>query len=157
VKYLLDQHELVANFVAAMIPHVAARGFGACRAIGILDDKDELVAGLVYSHFNPEAGYLEISGAALPRHQWATRQTLVVMHAYPFLQLQCQMVVMRVAASDERLLRQLRALGYEFIGVPRLFGRDRDGMLCYLTDDAWKANKITRRLLRASKQQQEAA
>jgi RimJ/RimL family protein N-acetyltransferase len=157
VKYLLDQHELVANFVSAMIPHVAARGFGACRAIGIVDDKDELVAGLVYSHYDPQAGHLEISGAALPGRPWATRETLRIMHAFPFGQCGCQMVVMRVAASDERLLRQLRALGYELIGVPRLFGRDRDGMLCYLTDDAWKANKITRRLLRASKQQQEAA
>jgi RimJ/RimL family protein N-acetyltransferase len=157
MKYLLDQHELVARFVAAMIPDIAARGFGACRAIGIVDDKDELVAGLVYSHYDPQAGHLEISGAALPGYQWATRETLRIMHAFPFGQCGCQMVVMRVRASDERLLRQLRALGYELIGVPRLFGRDRDGVLCYLTDDNWKANRITRRLLRNGKQQQEAA
>jgi hypothetical protein len=33
MKYLLDQHDLVARFVAAMIPRAAARGLGPCRAI----------------------------------------------------------------------------------------------------------------------------
>jgi RimJ/RimL family protein N-acetyltransferase len=157
MKYLLDQHELVANFVAAMIPDIAARGFGACRAIGIVDDKDELVAGLVYHKLNPEAGTIEISGAALPGKFWATPQTLQLLHGYPFGQCGCQMVMMRVRASNERLLRQLKALGYIFIGVPRWFGRDDDGVLCLLTDEAWRSNKITSRLHRDLKQHEKAA
>ena len=140
-----------------MIPEIGPLGFGNCRAIGICDDNDELIAGLVYNNFNPKAGTMEISGAALPGKYWATPQTLLYMHTFPFGQCRCQMVTMRVRKSDERLLRQLRALGYELVGLPRIFGRDEDGVICYLTDDAWKANKITRRLLRSHKQQLEEA
>ena len=145
MKYLVDQPDLVAEFVARMIPHVGALGFGRCRAIGVVDDNHELVAGLVYHHMDPHSGIIEMSGAALPGHQWATRETLKLMYQYPFLQVGAQMVVMRVLYSDERLLRQLAALNYEFIRVPRLFGRDRDGVLCLLTYEDWVANKLCRR------------
>ena len=149
MKYALNNHDLVARFVASLIPHVRARGFGNCRAIGICDDKDELVAGLVFSHFDPEAEVMEISGAALPGHFWATPQTLQLLHGYPFGQCGCQMVIMRVQASDERLLRQLKSLGYEFVGLPRIFGRDKDGIYCWLTKEAWMENRITKRLFRS--------
>ena len=157
MKYALNDHDLVARFVASLIPHVRARGFGNCRAIGICTDKDELVAGLIYHALDPEAGLIEISGAALPGYQWATRETLKIMHAFPFGQCGCQMVVMKVRWSDERLLRQLAALGYEFIKVPRLFGRGQDGVLCCLTEEEWRSNKITRRLLRSHRQLDEEA
>src|SRR5262245_26453048 len=127
MRYLVDHHDLVASFVARMIPHVGALGFGRCRAIGVVNDDDELIPGLVYHHLDPATGIIEMSGAALPGHQWATRETLKLMYQYPFLQCGCQMVIMRVLLSDERLLRQLAALNYEFIKVPRLFGRGRDG------------------------------
>ena len=35
------------------------------------------------------------------------------------------MVKMQVLASDDRLLRQLPAFGFDRIPVPRLYGRDR--------------------------------
>jgi RimJ/RimL family protein N-acetyltransferase len=154
MKYLFGQHEIVADFVAWMIPHVRERGFGNCRAIGIVDDDDELIAGLVYHHLSIEAQLMEISGAALPGKQWATRETLRIMHEYPFLQCGCQMVVMKVLASDERLLRMLAMLGYRFITLPRLFGRERDGVYCYLTYENWCANKIAKRLERKKAQEQ---
>ena len=53
MRYVLDQHELVADFVAQMIPHMRERGFGPCRAIGVVDDNDELIAGLVYHNLRP--------------------------------------------------------------------------------------------------------
>jgi hypothetical protein len=156
MKYVYDQSELVANFVAQMIPHVRALGgFGRCSAIGITETiggRDELVAGLVYHQFDPLAGLMEISGAALPGVQWATRRTLLVMHSYPFGLCKCQMVIMRVARDNERLLHQLLRLGYELTEFPRMFGREKDGAICRLTDDKWRAHKITKRLLRGQQQ-----
>ena len=146
LRYLYGQDELVAHFVAQMTSHVRERGFGKCRAIGIVNADSELIGGLVYHNFDDGAGVIEISGAALPGHLWLTRETLRQMHGYPFEQCRCQMVVMRVLASNERLLRQLAALGYAFIRFPRLFGRDRDGVICSLTDDAWRDSRIARRL-----------
>lgn len=153
LRYVLDQHELVADFVARMIPHLR-RGFErAYKAIGIVNEDDELIAGLVY-HFWPEAQIAEISGAALPGHYWLTRMTLRVMHEYPFEQCLCQMVIMRIRFDDERLKRQLAMIGYEFVRLPRIFGPDQDGIHCYLTEEAWMDNKILKRLRRGSDLQQ---
>jgi hypothetical protein len=55
------------------------------------------------------------------------------------------MVINKVLASDVRHLRSLAVLGYKFIEFPRLFGRDKDGVICRLTYEAWMENKICRR------------
>jgi hypothetical protein len=47
-------------------------------------------------------------------------------------------------ADAERNLRQLAAYNYSFIRVPRMCGRNRDAVLCLLSDDAWRANKFNR-------------
>jgi hypothetical protein len=56
------------------------------------------------------------------------------------------MVVQRTPADSERLLRILAAYNYSFILLPRLFGRDRDGVLCALTREAWEDNRFNQRL-----------
>ena len=56
------------------------------------------------------------------------------------------MVVQRTPADDERLLYVLSRYGYAFCPVPRLFGRNRDGVVCCLTREAWEANKFNQRL-----------
>lgn len=146
LRYVLDQHELVADFVAQMIPECRERGFGACRAIGVLDAHDELIAGIIYHGYQPAddegPGVMEMSAAALPGYRWLTPTTLKVMYQFPFLQCGCQMVVMRTRADNEHILRQLAAFNYMLIPVPRLYGRHADGVVCLLTDDDWAANKI---------------
>lgn len=148
LDYVYGHDELVANFVAQLIPSCRARGFNASalKAMGIIDQDGKLIAGMVYHNWDPEAGVLEMSGAALPGKQWLTRETIKRMYQYPFLQCGCQMIFMRVEAADERLLRQLAALNYSFIKIPRLGGRDRDIVLCLLTVENWATNKFCRRL-----------
>jgi hypothetical protein len=148
LTYLFGKDELVASFVAAMIPHLHGRGFGRCRAVGVINKDNELIAGWVCHHLAPEAGLMEISAAALPGHLWVTRETLRVMYDYAFVQCGCQMVVHKVLASNERMLRQFAVLGCAFIAVPRLFGRGEDGVLCLLTDDGWRNNPIFQRVHR---------
>lgn len=145
LHYVYDQHEAVAYFVAQRIPHVSGRGFGRCKAIGVLDGTGKAIAGIVYHNWNEDAGIIEISAAATTP-QWLTRETMRVMYIYPFHQLKCQMVMQLTPADDERLLRQLAAGGYMLVKVPRMFGRDRDGVLCLLTYEDWCANKFNRRL-----------
>ena len=55
------------------------------------------------------------------------------------------MIVQRNSANDERLLRQLAVYDYTFIKVPRMLGRDEDGVLCCLTYEAWAANRFNKR------------
>ena len=146
MHFLYQQDEVVSRFVATLVPH-CRRGFGNCKTIGILDDDGRLIAGLVYNNYDPDAEIIEIHGAAIePR--WLSLQTIRRMFEYPFLEVGCQMVVMRVRADNERLLRQLAQADFAFMLVPRLFGRDVDGVLCTLTDDAWRGNKFSRRFYR---------
>lgn len=143
LDYVYDYDDLVQRFVASLIPH-CRRGFGNCRTIGVVDDARELIAGIVYHNYDPEAGVIEISGAALPGRHWLSRRTLRRMFEYPFLGCHCQMVVQRTPADDERLLGVLAKYDYAFIPMPRLFGRDRDGVICMLTREAWESNRFNR-------------
>lgn len=136
--------EVIAQFVAQLIPSCRERGFSkAMKAIGVVNDRT-LVAGFVYHNWEPDAGVIEISCAALPGSRWLTRRTIFDLYAYPFLQCECQMVVGRVDAENEQLLRQMAALNYSMIRVPRMLGRDHDGVLCLLTVEDWMNNKLNR-------------
>lgn len=107
-------------------------------AMGVFDG-GQIVACMLYNNYQPEAGVVEIHGAGLtPR--WLTRPVLHEMFAYPFVQLGCQMVIMRVSERNSRLLRMLTAYGFEHVTIPRLRGRDEGERIFWLTDDAWKAN-----------------
>jgi hypothetical protein len=55
-------------------------------------------------------------------------------------------VVQRTPADDLRLLRQLAVYDYTFIPMPRLFGRERDGVICCLTYEDWINNRFNKRL-----------
>lgn len=147
MDYVYGYDEIVSKFVASLIPEVRELGFPATsRAIGIIDAKGHLVAGMVYHNWDPASGVIEMSGAALPGQQWLSRETLKRIYQYPFHDCGCQMVIMRVPADNQRLLRQLAAVNYSFITIPRLLGRNRDAVACLLTREAWEANKICRRL-----------
>ena len=142
--YVYGHDQEVAQAVAQLIPH-CRRGFGPhVAAIGIVED-GALIAGIVYHNWDPEAGIIEMSGAALPGKQWLTRETLKHMYRYPFQVCGCQMTVMRVPADDEKLLYVLAKFGYAFSPIPRLFGRERDGVVCCLTREAWEENKFCKR------------
>lgn len=142
---IYNHDRAVADFVAQRVPECDGRPFGACRSIGVVDGEGRLIAGLVYHNYDRQAGVIEMSGASLPGANWLTRDTLARMYQYPFLQLGCQMVLMRVAAENERLLRLLAAKGFSFIRIPRLRGPDKDAIVCLLTREAWANNKFCRR------------
>lgn len=157
LKYLYERDDLVADFVARMIPYVRDRGFGNCSAIGVVDERDELIAGIVYHKLAPEAGVIEISAAALPGTAWLTPATLAVAYSFPFLRCGCQMVIHTVQASNTRVLWQLAAIGCSHVTVPRLFGRDKDGVHCLLTIEDWAASKLCQRFWRQQQQHERAA
>ena len=109
LDYVYGHDAIVADFVAHLIPH-CRRGFGPqAVAVGVVDGS-VLIAGIVYHNWDPEAGIIEISGAALPGVQWLTRETLKRMYRYPFFVCGCQMKVMRVPADDENCSTCWRSL-----------------------------------------------
>ena len=146
MNLLFGYDEVVANFVAKNIPH-CQRGFGKnVKAIGIVDNNKILIGGLCFHNYDPESGLIEISGAATTK-RWLTRPVLNRMFDYPFLECQCQMVVMRIRRDNHPLHRMLLAYGFKTQIISRMFGRNIDGLMCTLTDDAWLANKFNKKRL----------
>ena len=145
LDYVYGHDEIVAHFVAQLIPEMDGDGFApASKAIGVIDENGKLIAGLVYHNWNKKAGVIEMSGAALPGRYWLTRETLKRIYQYPFLQMGCQMVLMR-CADDNPVLRTLAALNYKFVRIERLLGRKKDAVICTLTFEDWSSNKLNQR------------
>lgn len=141
LDYVYGQDEVVASFVAERIPECRGRGFGKCKAIGIVNaESGHLLGGLVYRNWHPEFGTIEISGAAVPGTNWFSRRTIQIMHDYPFDQCNCQMVIMTTMADNLLVLRILAAIGYAFHPIARLGGRDHDGVVATLTLEQWQAS-----------------
>jgi len=156
LKYLYNQDRLVADFVARS--KLASgftewgSGFGDknLKAIGVVDDPGdesvpELVAGLVYFNWHPEAGTIEVSIDARPRRRWLTPQTLAIMFQYPFLDCGCQMLITRTSARSEHVMRMLAAMNFSLIKIPRAGGRNEDGVLALLTYEDWLEAKFCKR------------
>jgi RimJ/RimL family protein N-acetyltransferase len=129
-------NEALANWCAV---HIGLKPFVPhYTTLGVFDDQ-ELIAVILYNNYHPDAGVIEMHGAATSS-RWLTRPVLWEMFSYPFLQLGCQLVAMRVSERDNRLKRILGAYGFEHVTIPRLRGRDEAERIYWLTDDAWKAN-----------------
>jgi len=150
LTYIYGQDEIVADFVARA---KVASGFTKragfpdknLRAIGIANDDNELIAGIVYFNYNPEAGTIEMSIEALPKQRWLTPTTLAVMFQYPFLHCGCQMLITKTSARSEHVLRMLAAMNFMLIRHPRAGGRYEDGIVAQLTYEDWLDSKFCKR------------
>lgn len=133
--------EPVADFVCRHFPG-GERGFGTCRAIGFVEN-GILIGGTVYHRYDPEAGVIEMSTVATtPR--WLTPKVLHAIFAYPFEQIGVQMVLLQVAPTNERMRNIAKRFGFDEYRIPRLRGRDEDGMIYTLTDDQWRETRFER-------------
>ena len=139
MRLLYGHDEAVEKFIAQRVPG-CPDGFGASRSIGVIDRHGYLVAGWAYHGWNPHTGTIEFSGAATTS-RWMTRAILNKLFAYAFDEVGCQMVVTRNSATNTRLHRQLKAYGFTRFDVPRLFGRDEDGVFWTMTDSDWKQSR----------------
>lgn len=111
--------------------------------MGVLDG-DGLIAVMLFNNYHPQEGVIEIHGAATDK-RWLNRITLKAMFSFPFEQLGCQLVVMRVSERNgmwngRGIHRFLKAYGFKDYRIPRLRGRDEDEIIYTLTDDDWRAN-----------------
>jgi RimJ/RimL family protein N-acetyltransferase len=138
---LLYGHDAdVERFVSALVPN-CPQGFGASRCVGVIDNDGRLVAGWAWHEWNPHAGTIEFSGASTTP-KWMTREILHELFAYAFDGIGCQMIVTRNSEHNTRLHRQLKRYGFDRIDIPRLFGRDENGVVWTLTAEQWRAGQF---------------
>ena len=118
------------------------RGFGPCAAIGVARG-EELIGGVVFSNWTPEAGVMEMTAASTdPR--WMTREVIRTVFEYAFRHHHCQLVVWRVSAENERTIALAERLGFTAYPIPRMRGRHEDEIVFTLTDDQWVSGRFAR-------------
>jgi RimJ/RimL family protein N-acetyltransferase len=111
------------------------------RAMGVLKKDGTLVAGLVFHNWEPDHGTIEVSGAATDR-RWLTRRVATMGLTYAFEACACQMVLARHNERNTPVRKIWVALGADEIRIPRLYGRDADGIIATLTQEAWAVSKF---------------
>ena len=131
--------DAVARFVSDQIPFGGAGGFAPCTAMGVANADDFLIGGFVFHNYEPEIGVIEVSFAGIER-LWLTRPILYAAFSYVFNQLACQLACSRTPVRLRHACRIAGAYGFKQVTVPRLFGRDEDGIISTLTVEDWRVN-----------------
>lgn len=139
-------NEGIAAFVGAHIEG-GARGFGHHGSMAVVEG-DQLLAGVVFHNWNPEAQVMEFSAASTTQ-RWLTRPVLWAMFNYAFNDAECQLVVMRVSEQNKTwngrgIQRILRAYGFRETRIENLRGRGIAELIYTLTDEAWASNGFHR-------------
>lgn len=130
--------------VAALVAGICGfhRGFGPCKAMGFVDCRNELVGGIVFHNWQPEAGVIELSAGSLSR-LWPTREILKAATSYAFGDCGCHAMVMRTdKANPSRSI--WRKLGATEHVLPHMRGPDIPEYVNILTRDAFAASKYAR-------------
>ena len=136
---LYGYSEAVSGFVAGLLGY--STGFGACQAVGFLDGKGRLEAGIVYHNWQPEQGVIEISAASIHR-KWLTRDRIKEIFGYPFDGIGCRMVVARIGEHNARARRIWRSLGAKEYAIPELRSPTEAEMIYTLTAEQWRDSKF---------------
>lgn len=109
--------------------------------LGIFDEEqpEEPLGAVVYNNWHPDAGVIEMHASSSSK-RWLSKASLKQMFQYPFNQLGCQMVVLRVGEENTGLHSILNRYGFKPHFIPRLRGRDKGEYIFTLTDDDWREN-----------------
>ena len=148
LEFVYGHDEEISRFIETFgRGQIAASSFGRCKTIGMIDSEGRLVAGVVYYNYDPRAEVIEF-GVASITSRWLNRTTYRRIFEYPFIECGCQMLLARVRADNEQLLSVMARANFNLTLVPRMYGRNEDGVLGTLTDDQWLDSSVARRLYR---------
>lgn len=114
--------------------------FSACQAMGVAD-RTGLIGGVVFHDWQPRAGLIEAS-AFSTNSRWLTREAIRQAMRYVFDDVGCQMVYARQEVGNDPARKIWLALGGKEYVIERLFGRDKDGSVICVTEEAWRASRF---------------
>lgn len=156
LTFIYNQDEAVLRFVSQFHGMPNMMWIDKCKTIGIIDEEGKLITGITYFNFDPTAEIIEMGLVSISR-RWANRTVYKRMFEYPFIECGCQMLYTRVRADNEYLLGMMARLNFNLTLIPRMYGRDEDGVIGTLTDDQWLDNSMSRKLYRDVKPVEAAA
>lgn len=147
MKLVYGLHPEISQWVSDHIPMMSGLPFYRPKAIGVVDDGGELVAGVVFHNYQPAFSAIEISCAATSRKWLTQRNAYAIMH-YPFVQLGCRRITaLTPPKRGASALRFLNKFGFVREGLIRHgFGSD-DAAVMGLLREEWEAGPFGPRAL----------
>lgn len=106
---LYGHSQAIAEWVASLIDYVD--DFGTCEALGVLSREGTLIAGVVYSEYQPRYGTIQISIASVSP-MWARRENIRELLAYPFDQLGVYKAWTTVPIDNEASRKATKHIGF---------------------------------------------
>lgn len=127
---------------AAQIIFKKPNDWGMCGTMGIFK-ADKLIAVIVFHHYFPEYGIVEISAAA-QNAAWLTRRTVREIMVNCFEVFGCQQIHSRMAFDNERAIQIYKFLGFDSVALPNLRGSGKHEWLMTLQRDRWAAHRLNK-------------
>ena len=127
---LYGADEMVADFVAAHIPHMQGASFGERHpvtgllpyaALGVIRG-DNFVGGAVYYNWRTSNGRwvdVEMSAAFEPKCNWCNRATLRELFWYPFVTADCLRMTTITGRKNKAARKADVSMGFKLEGVAR--------------------------------------
>lgn len=129
MRLLLGHDQIVSHWVAQHIPHM--RGdFGPSSAIGIVDENNQPMAGVVFHDYQEAYGTIQLSAAAeSPR--WATKKLIGAILRYPFRQLRVHKVWTATEHENHRAIKFNKGVGFtQEATLKDHFGTGKHAVIC---------------------------
>lgn len=135
MKIAFNHDEAVAAFVAARLPGFSVHP-GMFTGIGVTDDNENAVAGVVFHDFFPQYRTCQVSMAA-DTPMWARPEVITRILTYPFEELGVWKLWTATPspkgenAADNRVIRFLKHLGFTQEAIlADQFGPDVHAVIC---------------------------
>lgn len=138
MRLVLGRDREVADWTKARIPH--AHEWGPFSAIGVADESENLIAGVVFNNYHPHYKSIEISTASSTR-RWLTKSLITGISAYPFEQLGCQRVTAATPRNAHTARQFLETFGFQPEGIVRLGFGSQDAHIFGLLATEWAAHR----------------
>jgi RimJ/RimL family protein N-acetyltransferase len=149
MKLLYGHSAEVAAWVGWRIPVIkrhlerdpASEPFGPAQAIGVLDNQNQLVAGVVFHNWNPDFQTVELSFAA-DTAKWLNRTVIQAMMTYAFDTLGCCRINATTPKTARDARRFIQKFGFRREGVATDgFGPGQDVIISRLLKREWLQTK----------------
>ena len=128
------------TWVVDLIPHMHGGTFGPCAMAGVLR-RGELVAGVAFHDWQPEARTMQLSMAA-SSPVWATREVLAGLFRYAFETAGAHKLWTAIPHKNARALRFNAGIGMKREAVLRHhFGLKSHAVICSMMSDEWRRSR----------------
>lgn len=138
-----QRRDLIASWCANQIWPAQGKEFADCVCLGVVE-QGRAIGAVVFTNYDPDAKTIEFSMAA-KSSRWLSRRLMEEMRKYCIDQLGCQLVTAKTKATNTHIRKMLTAYGFEEFVIPRLFGRDEDGVIFTITSEKVEQSEIGRR------------